>query len=171
MNAFTINILITILTYSVLPFFLNYIILGRNLKYGIIIFFSIVLFYSFIIGYLISYISGQYTCSNSFSSTCFCKGLKQSFYSTLVYAIIFFVPFFKSGFIGIGGDSIFNNCIAEMVILVLTNISLTIDNYFRSIKDNCKLDFDLSTAAWKRIEKKLNSRKKKDIEEMVEIKP
>ena len=68
------------------------------------------------------------------------------------------------------GDTFFINSLSEAIIIILVNISLTIHNYFKSIKDNCKLNFALSAAAWKRIEKKLNSRNKTH-KEMTEIKP
>jgi hypothetical protein len=135
-----------------------------------IIIFIIHFFIIFILGYLISFYTGLSSCSNYISSVCFCKGFKQAFFSTIVYLIIFFVPFFKSGFIGLLGDTFIVNTFAEGFIMSLTNISLTIDNYFKSLKENCKLDFDLSAAAWKRIEKKLNSREKKDSPDKIEIK-
>ena len=171
MNALTINILIIFIVFSILPGVLNYFILENNIKYGIFFFFLIVYTISFITGYIISYYSGHNTCNNSFNRVCLWKAFKQAFYSTSVYCLIFFVPFFKSGFIGLMGNTFFINSLSESVIMILTNVSLTIDNYFRSIKDNCKLDFDLSTTAWRRIEKKLNSRKKKKIKDLVEIKP
>ena len=171
MSTLSINILVTILIFAFLPFGLNYFILGNNIKYGILIFFIAIYLVSFFTGYFISNYSGQKNCNNSFKKVCFWKAFKQAFYSTLVYCLIFFIPFFKSGFIGLLGNTFFSNSLSEAVIIVLTNISLTIDNYFHSIKENCKLDFDLSAAAWRRVEKKLNSRKKKKEKNMVEVNP
>lgn len=166
----TFVITITIFTFIILPFSLNYLILYNNISYGFIILFFINFIISFFIGYFISYYTGKTKCENSINKVSLCKGLKQAFFSTLVYVIIFFIPFFKSGFIDLFGDTFLINSLAESFILVLTNIALTIDNYFLSINQQCKLDFELSAAAWKKIEKKLNSRKKKRDIEKIQIK-
>ena len=165
-----LNILITILVIATLPFGLNYFILLPNIPFAIIILFICIFVLSFVLGVWISYNSGKSQCNHFHWKTCLWKGFKQAFFSTLVYAIIFYIPFFKSGFLGLLGDTFFSNSLAEAVIMTLTNISLTIDNYFSSITDNCKLDFDVSAAAWKRIEKRLNTRKSKSQPEQVEIK-
>jgi hypothetical protein len=166
-----LNILITIIVISILPFGLNYFVLLPNIPFAIIVLFVSVFLLSFILGIWVSYNSGKSKCNHFHWRTCLWKGFKQAFFSTLVYLVIFYIPFFKSGFLGLLGDTFFfSNSLAEAVIMSLTNISLTIDNYFTSITDNCKLDFNVSAEAWKRIEKRLNTRKSKSMSDQVEIK-
>jgi len=136
-----------------------------------IIYFIVVYIYSFIVGTLISFYSSYSNCENTDLKKSLKKGLKVGFLSLLVYIIIIYVPFFKSGFISLYGKNDFlGNSSTEAILLVLSNIAITIDNYFKSIIDSCKLDFDESARAYSRIEKRLNDRKPKEKPEKVEIK-
>ena len=165
-----LNIIITIIVFAILQFSLNFFILLPNIPFATIILFVSIFVLSFILGIWVSYNSGKSQCNHFHWKICLWKGFKQAFFSTLVYLVIFYIPFFKSGFLGLLGDTFFSNSLAEAVIMALTNVSLTIDNYFTSITDNCKLDFNVSAAAWKRIEKRLNTRKSNSISKKIEIK-
>ena len=157
----TFSIILTIIVFLLIPFILNYILLYNNIPYGFILLFLINYIVSFIFGYFISYFSGLTKCNNTNYKVSLWRGFKQANISTIVYIIIFYIPLFKSGFIEILGDTFYSNSFAEAFILILSNISLTIDNYFLSLTEQCKLNFKLSAAAWNKIEKKLNSKKKK----------
>ena len=164
-----LNIIFTIVFIIGLPFMINYFILQKDFKYGLIFIFSSIYIVSFILGFFISWNVGKSNCNHTHTIICLKKAFKQSFFTTLVYAIIFFFPIFKSGFIGLLGDTTFSNSLAESIILVLSSISLSIDNYFKSITDQCKLDFNLSAVSWNKIEKKLNSRKKPSSPDKIKI--
>ena len=160
-QSLTFNIFFTLITSIIICFINNFIILKSSITNAIIIMFIFVFIINFLLGYYISFNSSLSHCNNYFNKVCLLKGFKQTFYTTLVYILIFFWSCPKSGFIGLMGDTFLTNSIAESFIIGLSAIAITIDNYFQSINDNCKLDFNTSAAAWLRIEKKLNNRKKK----------
>lgn len=171
LQSLTFNTLFTLFIISLIVIINNYFILKSQITNGIIIIFILTFFVNLLLGYYISFNSAMAYCGNHFNSVCFWKGIKQACYTTLVYIIVFFWSCPKSGFIGLMGDTFFSNTLAEIFIVGLSGVAITIDNYFRSIEQNCKLDFDTSAAAWKRIEKKLNVRKKnKGLQNLVEIK-
>jgi len=165
-----LNILLTIIIISGLAFGINFVILYPNIPNSIYLFIISVFIVSFLMGSYISYNTGRSQCQHSKWKTCLWRGFYQASFTTLVYVIVFFVPFFKSGFIALTEDTFRSNWITEAILMSLTSISLTIDNYFKSIRDNCVLDLKASSVSWNRIEKRLNSRESPEDADKVEIK-
>jgi hypothetical protein len=167
-NPLSISILLTIIILFPLPYILGYF-LQNNSKY----FFELVGLLIFIITSLLSffisiYASGKH-CKRYKIKTSIKKGLLQGLYTMLIYLTIFFIPFFKKPFIELGSNNLLWNSIGEGFFIGMSNIALTIINYFSSQVEGCKLSAEESAKEYKKIEKKLQSRKKKRKPEKITI--
>ena len=155
-----ISLSFSFLTMAFLPGLLNYTVLTQFPDRALIIIPTIIFFVSFIKSFIISLSSSISECNRYRLQVCLKQALNQAFWTTTVYLLIFFVPFLKSGFTDIGGDTLFSNSIGEGFILAFTSLILTLVNYFDSKRLGCQLNSLESEKEYSNIEKKLNSRKK-----------
>ena len=144
-----------------LPYFLNYAILQSMPSMAFQIMIPIVWVVSYFVGSFASIYASNSECSRHKKMLAARKGFKQSFIATLVYAVIWFFPWFKSPFTEIGGNNILANSMGESFILGMTSIALVIDNYFTSVKEGCRMSKEQADQAYAKLEKKLHSRDKK----------
>ena len=160
-SPFVINIFMTIVIAFPLPLLLNYTVLQYVPNYGFQIVIVCIFIITFILGSIISYSTSVRECNRYKKRVVLNQGLKQGLYSALIFLVVFFIPFFKSGFTDIGGDTLFWNSIGEGFILGMSNIAITIANFFISKNKGCKLSSEEAEKAYQKIESKLSSRKKK----------
>ena len=168
-SPFVILLIITTVVIFPLPMVLNYTIFETIPGYGLQLVAGIIFIVAFILGYVISYSSSIQECDKFKNKVCLKQGLKQAIYSVFIYLIIMFIPFLKSGFTDIGGDTLFSNSIGEGFILGMSNIALTITNFFNSKEEGCKLSQKESDAAYQKIEKTLNSKKETPAPEQISV--
>ena len=126
--------------------------------------------FTFLVGYLVSISASNQKCDTHKPKVAMSKGNKQALYSVLIYIVVFFIPFLKSPFTDIGGDNLLWNSVGEGFILGMTNIALSISNYFTSQKESCVMDKQEAAKAYSKIEKKLKSRRKKKVPKKISIK-
>ena len=164
-----ISIITTFIVMGGIPFLLNYIILPNFKAYSLIIMITTVFVISFIYSSIISLSSSISECNRYRLRVVLINALKQAIYHTIIYIIIIFIPIFKSGFIDIGGNTIFWNSLGESFIMALCSVIFTIINYFTSKQSGCELTDIESDKQFKKMEKKLNSRKKKPRKKKISI--
>ena len=168
-SPFTVSIFITMIVTFPLPLILNYIFQHIPKFFFQFVALSIFIVTAFM-GFFISIYTSNSYCKKIRFMKSFKKGLTQAFYTTLVYLIVFMIPFFKTPFTDIGQDTLLWNSLAEGFFVGLTSITLTISTYFTSQKDCCVLTKEEANKQYKKIEKGLKSRKKKSVSKKVEIK-
>jgi hypothetical protein len=168
-SPFILSLITTAIVTFPLPLISNYTILENIPNYGFELVGLSIFLITFFLGTLISYNSSVTECNRYKLSICIKQGLRQAIYSVIIYLIVFFFPFLKSGFTDIGGNNLLWNSIGEGFILGMSNIAITITNYFSSKNDGCKLSKEEADMVYAKIEKKMQSRKKKDKPKMVKI--
>jgi ABC-type arginine/histidine transport system permease subunit len=160
-SPFGICMLITIALTFPLPLLLNYTLFQSSPSFGLELVILGIFGVTYLVGHIISVSASNQRCDKHKPKVAAKKGFKQAFYSTLIYLIVFFIPFLKSPFTDIGGDNLFWNSLGEGFILGMTNIALSISNYFTSQKESCVMDKKEAAKVFAKMEKKLKSRKKK----------
>jgi hypothetical protein len=160
-NPFSICIIVTALLTFPLPIILNYTLFQASPKYGLELVVLGVFIVTYIIGHIVSISASNQKCDKHNTKVASSKGFKQALFSILIYLFVFFVPFLKSPFTDIGGDNLLWNSVGEGFILGMTNIALSIGNYFTSQKESCVMNKQEAAKVYAKIEKKLKSRKKK----------
>ena len=168
-SPFVICLLIVTFVIFPLPILLNYTILENIPDYALQLIGSTIFIVTFIVAYIISYISSIQECNKFKNKVSLKQAFKQAIYSVLIYYLVFFVPFLKSGFTDIGGETLFWNGIGEGFILGMSNIALTVVNFFNSKTEACKLSTEEADKAYKDMEKQLDSRETPEIVEKVTI--
>ena len=103
--------------------------------------------------------SSENQCNRYIFSVSLNQALKQAVWTTIVYLFVFFIPFLKSGFTDIGGDTLMANSIGEGFILAFTSIILSLVNYFDSKKLGCELNRLEAEKQFNMIENKLSNEK------------
>lgn len=160
-QPFTICLLITAILTFPLPMILNYTIFQTMPKIGLELVLVGIYLITFLVGYIVSISASNQKCDTHKPRVAIGKGNKQALYSLLIYLVVFFIPFLKSPFTDIGGDNLLWNSAGEGFILGMTNIALSISNYFTSQKESCVMTKQQAAKAYAKIEKKLKSRRKK----------
>lgn len=168
-SPFVICLLIVIFVIFPLPILLNYTILETIPSYAFQIIGVVIFLVTFIVAYIISYISSNQECNKFKNRVSLQQAFKQAIYSIIIYYVVLFIPFLKSGFTDIGGDTLLWNGVGEGFILGMSNIALMIINFFNSKTEACKLSKEEADAAYKKIEKTLDSREKPEAAEKVAI--
>ena len=159
-SPFVLSLLITAVVTFPLPLLLNYTILETVPNYGFELVGLGIFIITFLLGFMMSYNASVRDCNRYKKSVCFKQGFQQAIYSLIIYLIVFFVPFLKSGFTDIGGNNILWNSIGEGFIIGMSNIALSISNYFTSKDKGCELSKEEAEQAYAKMEKKMKSRKK-----------
>lgn len=124
----------------------------------------------FIYAILLSINTSQNKCGKSYKPVYIYEGVKTGLTMSLSYILLIFIPYFKQPFIDIGGDTENISLISEIFYMNFINIIMSIENYYNSQFEGCKLSDNDMMSEIKKIEKKLNKNKYKRIKK-VEIKP
>ena len=168
-SPFSICLIVTAILTFPLPILLNYTLFQAIPKFGLELVVLGIFLVTYLVGYIVSVSASNQMCDKHEPKVASGKGFKQALISTLIYLLVFFIPFLKSPFTDIGGDNLFWNSAGEGFILGMTNIAISISNYFSSQKESCVMDKKEATKAFDKMEKKLKSRKKSKKEEQIKI--
>jgi len=159
-SSFSVNLILTCIVMFSAPIILNYTVFTSVPSYGFQAVGLCLFFLAFCVGCFISYHSSTSYCDRYKMKLILGKGLTQGIVTLLVYVIVFWIGFFKSPFIDIGGDTLFSNSIGEAFFVGMTNIIFMIKNHFASQSEGCKMSGKEASKAYKNIEKDLDSREK-----------
>ncbi len=168
-SPFVLSLLVTAFVTFPLPLILNYTILENFTSYGFEIVSVCIFIVTFCLGTLLAYNASVRECDKYKKSVCFGQGFRQAIYSVIIYLIVFFIPFFKSGFTDIGGNNMFWNSIGEGFILGMSNIVISIGNYFTAKYQGCLLSTEEAEQAFLSMETDLSSRAEEPEEETTTI--
>jgi hypothetical protein len=164
-NKLTFLLLSSTLMNSGIQFFINKIFI--NFLFGktripIFVVCALILFIIyFLYALLLSVNTSSNKCGKSYRRVYLMEGLKTGLTMSLSYVLLIFVPFLKQPFIDIGGDNETVSIISEIFYMNFINIIMSIENYYNSQFEGCKLsDTDMINEI-KKIEKSLNRPKQR----------
>lgn len=173
-NAVTKVIPTTIIYVIFVVFFTNYLLLDK-LKFTDAIpdFFLYIIYaviFYFIYGYSVSLYASNKQCGKTKKTLAIKQGLKSILLPIIVYVVIYFVPQVRRPFNELFGDNRMGNSIAEIVLISLNLTTVTIMNYFDSVKLGCQMSNQELEKKMDKLDKYLNKKSKKKTSKTIEIK-
>ena len=172
-NAVTKVIPFTILYVVLIVLLTNYMLLGPLKIIEFIPNFFLYIIYAiifyFIFGYSISVYASKKQCNKSKKIVAMKQGFKSIILPIIVYIVIYFIPAVRKPFNELFGDNILGNSIAEITLISLNLITVTIMNYFDSVKESCKVSNKELEERIDKLDKYLNKKTKKKKKKMIEV--
>lgn len=108
---------------------------------------------------LLSINTSSNKCGKSYKRVYLFEGFKTGIALSSSYILLILFPILKQPFIDIGGDTSFTSLVSEIFYMNFVNIIMSIENYYNSQFEGCRLsDTDMMDEI-KKIEKNLNKRK------------
>ena len=163
-NAVTKVIPFTILYVVLIVLLTNYMLLGplkiiESIPNFFLYIIYAIIFY-FVFGYGVSVYASKKQCNKSKKIVAMKQGIKSIILPIIVYIVIYFIPAVRKPFNELFGDNVLGNSIAEITLISLNLITVTM-NYFDSVKESCKVSNKELEERIDKLDKYLNKKLKR----------